>query len=1141
MDNKLPLGSLLCYCSLRPHSVGATVRALSIYEHFMHKLTSLTLAVAFNIVCAAFLICTLAAIAPTVHAQEGSLLPNPLMLRNDGTGGDCTLVGIWDAGSKTCTLTRDIDVGIQIGNVTPGEADSITLDGAGHMLRLSRWGHGIYVYRANYITIENIAVADFSVGITVRESHHVTLNSITTDTYSEAVSSVNANNLTIKNSTAKAVNFGIMVSASQDLTISNVSVDTSRVTTLSINEVVGFTLNDISLRSTEGYGLYINRSSNGTIARVSTSMRHTSYPIDVYGTADAHYNHDIVEFSANGLPVYYYTHLLNETLDGRGQDTMNVYCAMCVDTTIQNYHFPTYTAGGIRLWGTERVTLANNDFGQPTRPIDLRKTSGTVIYGNRMYADAALVPLFISHTEPSAATTTFYRNSTRSYSPPVRPQLDTDKVSFSLPLPLGGNHWTDFDTVDEGCIDVEEDSSCDSPYLVPLVGSQQGVVLAAHVDEYPWTSPDAWDNTATPTPACADALDNDGDGTVDADDAACHSDLEAQNTASYDPSLTNENAAAGLFPELDAAVAQLATPENIPASRAPNLVVLVHGCCTDESDIDTTWNTLRDILYDATVSHRASSSWEFVVSDWHERSSLVTPFAWNNALANAYDQGALLGARIAAGNYQYVHLIGHSAGANVLASAIRAIRQQHPTDGPVIHATFLDAFAPRGAAKLYGEGLSARDFGEQYVRTGDLPMTGESLTHAYNFDVTDVSPLGLSLSEGHHFPIDFYHTSTAEAGGTAFGYPLSFESTNVATPSTHYAHTTGDLQTRWGLARGTTCRLTSRTECAAFTLPLYKTGTSFGRFETSLITGGLSAIQKSLTGLVELLQSADPETLLARMHTGSPVWFSVPITSTELYNVMTFDFDFVSEAGSEGVLTVWVDDTLVYKADERYHTAGTTTSPHIPLGDLAPGRHTLAFRLDAHTETPASVLVGGIELGRVTEEVVVDTTAPTPPTSLSATLATSSVTLTWSPATDSESGLAYYTIYRNGTTLATTSTTTYTDTGLTPATVYSYTVSATDRAGNESPQSPARTTYTKAIAKSVSITSSVSSVPTGTSATITWNVSGYTSCTKSGGWSGPLTDFTGSLAITPTTTTTYKLTCSAGGSTGSASAMIGVQ
>ncbi|ACZ89829.1 glycosyl hydrolase family 18 protein [Streptosporangium roseum] len=79
-----------------------------------------------------------------------------------------------------------------------------------------------------------------------------------------------------------------------------------------------------------------------------------------------------------------------------------------------------------------------------------------------------------------------------------------------------------------------------------------------------------------------------------------------------------------------------------------------------------------------------------------------------------------------------------------------------------------------------------------------------------------------------------------------------------------------------------------------------------------------------------------------------------------------------------------------------------------------------------------------------------DTTPPSVPGNLRSTAtSSSSVSLAWNASTDNV-GVTGYEIYR-GTTLVTTVTgTTHTDTGLTPATAYSYTVRARDAAGNRS-------------------------------------------------------------------------------------------
>ncbi|MGW0565619.1 fibronectin type III domain-containing protein [Streptomyces sp. NPDC003016] len=86
-----------------------------------------------------------------------------------------------------------------------------------------------------------------------------------------------------------------------------------------------------------------------------------------------------------------------------------------------------------------------------------------------------------------------------------------------------------------------------------------------------------------------------------------------------------------------------------------------------------------------------------------------------------------------------------------------------------------------------------------------------------------------------------------------------------------------------------------------------------------------------------------------------------------------------------------------------------------------------------------------------------DTTAPTAPTALSSTAKTaSSVSLSWSASTDNVR-VAGYDVYRGTAKVNTTpvSGTSFTDTGLSPSTAYSYTVRARDAAGNVSAPSAA--------------------------------------------------------------------------------------
>ncbi|MCK4794705.1 MAG: DNRLRE domain-containing protein [Desulfobacteraceae bacterium] len=82
-----------------------------------------------------------------------------------------------------------------------------------------------------------------------------------------------------------------------------------------------------------------------------------------------------------------------------------------------------------------------------------------------------------------------------------------------------------------------------------------------------------------------------------------------------------------------------------------------------------------------------------------------------------------------------------------------------------------------------------------------------------------------------------------------------------------------------------------------------------------------------------------------------------------------------------------------------------------------------------------------------------DTTPPSTPTNLQATVVSSSqIDLSWTASTDNV-GVTGYKIYRDGTEAGASLTNVYSDAGLQPAMTYTYTVSAYDAAGNESGQS----------------------------------------------------------------------------------------
>ncbi len=109
----------------------------------------------------------------------------------------------------------------------------------------------------------------------------------------------------------------------------------------------------------------------------------------------------------------------------------------------------------------------------------------------------------------------------------------------------------------------------------------------------------------------------------------------------------------------------------------------------------------------------------------------------------------------------------------------------------------------------------------------------------------------------------------------------------------------------------------------------------------------------------------------------------------------------------------------------------------------------------ALSQSEISSIYNLTDISPITPPTPTDTTSPTTPTNLSATGTTQTqTTLSWTASTDAV-GVSGYRVFRNGTQIATTATPSYTATGLTASTTYSFTVSAYDAAGNVSTQSTA--------------------------------------------------------------------------------------
>ncbi len=166
---------------------------------------------------------------------------------------------------------------------------------------------------------------------------------------------------------------------------------------------------------------------------------------------------------------------------------------------------------------------------------------------------------------------------------------------------------------------------------------------------------------------------------------------------------------------------------------------------------------------------------------------------------------------------------------------------------------------------------------------------------------------------------------------------------------------------------------------------------------------------------------------------------------------------------------IWID----YNADGDFDDAGelafdagalskTTVSGNINVPSSASGstRMRVSMKYNAAQTACEAFSYGEVEDYTATFTASVpDTQAPSIPTSLAATNVTSSsLTVNWNASSDNV-GVTGYELYQNGSLKGTTTNTSYSVSGLTAATAYSFTVRAKDAAGNVSAASSAFKCY----------------------------------------------------------------------------------
>ena len=231
-------------------------------------------------------------------------------IRDDSTGGDCAQVGVWEATSKTCTLTTDVDGKFII------DGDGVTLDGGGHRITGTGpenpadyvWGSdgggvGVNINASDDVTVRNAVFSRFDDSIRIFYSNAITVTGVTSELHGLAgVSFDHGNDCTISGNTF----FGNGIQAAAVC----IGYESSG-NTISDNDVQDFNLGIYSHTYTSGNILSNNRLADNTwgLTFFEKDVNAVIYDNDISGGDIGIYLHD---HSDNAV-------IRNNTISGAGK------------------------------------------------------------------------------------------------------------------------------------------------------------------------------------------------------------------------------------------------------------------------------------------------------------------------------------------------------------------------------------------------------------------------------------------------------------------------------------------------------------------------------------------------------------------------------------------------------------------------------------------------------------------------------------------------------------------------------------------------------------------------------------------------------------------------------------------------------
>lgn len=386
-----------------------------------------------------------------------------LHINDSAGGGDCSLVGTWNAATKTCTLTANITVtangvdGIHI------DSDGVTLDGNGYALtqtgNVNPSGMGVYLENRTGAAVRNLNVSKFSQGISVRSlgGNAVIGNTLISNTLGIVITQTGSNIISGNNASANG-DTGIYLYSAWSNTISGNTANSN-----------GF----------GGIRAFFECNSNTISGNTTNANANVGIGLDSGGSTSNSNTISGNTASFNGEKGIY--------LSGGGSNTVSGNNASSNNST--------GSGNGILIaLGSGSNTVSSNRVGSNSIGIHLlgggnNTVTGNLIGGSMVGANSTGILL-----DNATSGNRIYHNNFLDNATMASVSTDSNGV-FNLAAPVGGNYWSSWTSPDSN-----KDGFVDSPYV--FTGGQ---------DNLPLAEPDAGDKPSlsldAPSPFWASYVD----------------------------------------------------------------------------------------------------------------------------------------------------------------------------------------------------------------------------------------------------------------------------------------------------------------------------------------------------------------------------------------------------------------------------------------------------------------------------------------------------------------------------------------------------------------------------------------------------------------------------------------------------------